>query len=136
MLRGEPSLETGRPAQRKRRRLAAFGCGFTSVVAAMVLMIGCGEVYRHEVDGVVRAVARVMADRESPCLSSVHVGRDDYRILVLAARPNASAIALINPSIFQVVWGASPPVWGAKPPRPPSLVFSFLGSVSSFLGLV
>ena len=52
--------------------------------------------------GVVEAVERAMTERQSPCLSSVHVGRDDHRIIVMDDPDTGQRLSMINPSIYQV----------------------------------
>jgi hypothetical protein len=70
------------------------------------------------VRGVEVAVERALLERQSQCLSSVHVGRDDYRLMVIADPATGSRLSMINPAIFQVGWaplrGLRPPPGGAK----------------------
>ena len=86
------------------RRAARSRCFFTSVFIAIATSIGfmvLSELFRYETKRALHQIAETMHNRESICLSSMHVGRTDYKIILLAERENEPALALLNPSIFQ-----------------------------------
>jgi len=104
------SLELGESIfkKRRRRRRARTLCKSLLVLLAAIAVVSlCGELYRHEVKAIVDRIKNVMSERESLCLSSVHVGRDDYRIIVVTDQNTGEVFHMINPSIYQVILPSS-----------------------------
>lgn len=87
------------------KRRARSRCMMTSLVICVALVVGAcvmSEMFRYETTRAIHQVATTMRDRDSICLSSLHVGRTDYRIVVLSELPNEPGLVLMNPSIYQL----------------------------------
>jgi hypothetical protein len=102
--RREYSIEDGFRVNNLERRRARSRCFFASVVFVVAGCIGSivlSEMFRYETSRALHQIADTMQSRESICLSSLHVGRTDYRMILLAEMHNETSLALLNPSIFQ-----------------------------------
>lgn len=99
------SIESGYGVRKQKRRNPCniFCTAVLAGVCACAALAVCCELYRYEVREAIRTVERVMAERETQCLSTHHVGRDDYNIIVLgnASAPNEKRV-IMNPSIFSL----------------------------------
>lgn len=104
MKKREFTIEDGIRINNLEKRAARTKCFFTGVTVFVVAMMGLivlGEMYRYETRRAIETIETTMRDRDSICLSSLHVGRTDFRIIVLAEMEKQPSVALLNPSIFQ-----------------------------------
>jgi hypothetical protein len=94
----------GGPSARRAARRMMF---FTVLAAIAIVVVGgffLNEMYRKEVSDVVREVKKVMYERDSVCLSSIHVGRDEYKVVLLAPTKKGfagSGVTMMDPTIYQ-----------------------------------
>ena len=113
------SIESGYGVRKRKRRnpCSVFCVVVLSCICACAALAVCCELYRYEVLEAIRTVERVMAERETQCLSTHHVGREDYNIIVLGNSSTPSEKrAIMNPSIFNLFGGTIDTQEFAHPP--------------------
>jgi peptide deformylase len=97
------SLENGWiHSHKKNKARTKCVCFSLGVVVMMCLgLVGIGEMYRIEMKNTISKITSTMHDRDSLCLSSIHIGHTEHKIIVLAAlSEDAPQLVLMNPSIY------------------------------------
>ena len=87
---------------KKRRKRVRCAC-LLLLLAFLMLVASCiiSELYRHEAKNTFNHIMKTMTERESVCLSSIHVGRPDYFMVLIAPTDKTQLVAMLNPIVYQ-----------------------------------